>query len=119
MFILIPLGVVILAGIVYLAISKKTSPVMRIAALCALGLMVITVIVCLFIIFGLGGEGRANQPVYSETPAPDIPPPGPPVMNLLIFVIFMVALFIVVLILSLRERNRSKKHPEVRNNGWD
>ena len=119
MVILIPLGVIILVGIVFLAISKKTSPVMRIAALCALGLMVVTVIVCLFIVFGMETEGRSNSPVFSDTPAPAPPPSGPPVMQLLMFVIFMVALFVVVLILSLRERKRSKKEAAAKNNGWD
>ena len=108
MYILIPLGVVSLTGIIFTAISRKSSFKHRVAALAALALMIITVIICLFQIFGTS----ASKDTYSP---PDMPPssvPAPKESNsgiMITFVIFLILLFLAVLMLSIREYRHSKK----------
>jgi cytochrome bd-type quinol oxidase subunit 2 len=107
LIILIPLGIVVFAGVAYLAISKKSSLKVRIVALVALALMVAAVIVCLFLIFG------------NTSQATVVLPAGPPVdvssnketnfNELLIFVIMLIVLFLIVSILSLREQRLAAK----------
>jgi cytochrome bd-type quinol oxidase subunit 2 len=105
MFVAILLGLVILAGVVYLAISKKSSFKLRIAALAALALMILTVIICLFIIFGEKSAPEAF--VLPDTPPSEAPPPAEHnIASVIMVIIFLIALFLLVLIISLREQRR-------------
>jgi cytochrome bd-type quinol oxidase subunit 2 len=107
MFALIPLGAAILAGIVYIAVSKKSPFKLRIAALAALALMILTVIVCLFIIFG--GNSAPRAVVLSDNTSEAPPPADPPnIMPLIMFLILLLALFLMVFITTMRERKRKE-----------
>ena len=105
------LGIITLIGVVFLALSRKSSIVVRMTALIALGLMVITVIICLLIGFGVIGNAGPRVVVLPDAELYDTPPPapGPNVMMLVMFIIFLVALFVVVLVMSLKERQRGQK----------
>jgi len=107
-YFLILLSVISLAGIVYMAISRKSSLKYRITALAALALMIITIIICLFQIFGPSASKVTYYP-------PDIPLSSVPESKgsntgvIVVFIIFMLLLFMVVLMLSIREHRHSKK----------
>jgi TRAP-type C4-dicarboxylate transport system permease small subunit len=103
-----PLAVVSLGAIVYVALSKKTGPRTRIAALVALGVMILSVIVCLVIIFGGAAVVGGDTVTPLDLPAEKAAPPGNDLWVLLAFVIFLIVLFVVVAILSLREQRRAK-----------
>jgi hypothetical protein len=106
MVFLIILGIAIMAGIIYLAVSKKSTFMVRIAALGALALMVATVIVC--IVMFAKGSARAQPMLLPDMDISDIPPmpSGGPSMTLIMFIIFMLALFAMVTALSLREQGK-------------
>ena len=107
MFIFILLGLVTLAGVIYLAISRKSSKTIRIAALCALGLMVITIIVCLLFVFGVIKTGASEPFVLPDMDISDAPQvPGPNFLALIMLIIFVIVLFVLILVLSLREQWR-------------
>ena len=101
-------GLGILGAMAYLALSPKTPYGLRIAALIALGVMILSVIICLIIMIS-GRSGTANI-------VPDVPlmpaDKNSGANNLFLilgFIIFLLALFIVIFIFSLREsRNRKK-----------
>ncbi|MDR1253091.1 MAG: hypothetical protein LBK62_13155 [Treponema sp.] len=108
MFILIPLGLILLSSVIYMALSKKSSPKIRIAALIALATMVLSLVISLFLILVMG-------PVEPEAPLiPFAMPIGEPpdtetnILVLLGFALFLLALFTVVLVISLREQRRSR-----------
>ena len=114
MAILIPLGIITLAGIIYMAVSRKSSFTLRLVALGALALMVVTIIICLLFIFGV--IETAVEPVQSMPDAP--PPPEPTSENsnpgpLILLIIFLLAMFGGIIFLSLREQKRSKNMKEV------
>ena len=122
MYVLIPLGIATLAGVIYLAVSSKSSPMIRIASLCALALMVLTVIVCLLIIFGV-----IQSDVQTVHVLPDAVPPSEPAatgsgaITMVLLVIFMLAFFLVIVFLSLREQKRAaalKKEKDIPKNNW-
>ena len=103
----IVIGLGILGVMVYLALSKKSRFWIRVAALVALGLMIAAVIVSLIIIL-LGMVSVVKDSIIVD---PDIPPAPPAEGNsvlILIFILFLIALFVTVLILSLREQRRKK-----------
>jgi cytochrome bd-type quinol oxidase subunit 2 len=106
MLMLILLGVIILVGIIFLAISRKSSLKIRITALCALALMIITIITCLVLIFGIE-LGTDSKLVQSEAPVDVQPAPVSNNIALILLIIFILALFFVILMLSLREQKRS------------
>jgi len=104
------LGIAVLAGIIYLAVSKKSSFKVRIAALIALALMVLTIIVCIFIIFGVTVVEQGVT-VLSDMPPSETPPQAGQNHNvLLILIVFLLAMFLLVLVLSLREQRRHGKN---------
>jgi hypothetical protein len=108
MFFLILLGLIMLALVIYLAVSKQSSFVIRIAALAALGLMMLSVIMCLCMIFlGIGKAEPAGPVLPFMEPPPETPTTPGDMLVLVGFVLFMIALFAVVLAISLREHRRN------------
>jgi len=114
MIVSITLSVILLAAMVYLAISRKSSFKIRVAALTALAAMIITVVVCLFRIFMTPAASTRAQP-YPDMPAPP-PAPPPNTMGLVLVVIILILLFMVVLFLSLREQRRMANNNNSSNN---
>jgi len=109
MVLAVVLGVVVFAGVIYLAVSKKSDFKVRLAALIALGLMVLTVIVSIILIFGVA-VGEPDATVWLDMPPPDTPPQTGPNNNALwMFIVFLLVMFFLVLILSLREQRRKEK----------
>ncbi|MDR0624268.1 MAG: hypothetical protein LBG10_07535 [Treponema sp.] len=95
-----------LAGIIYAALSKKTGPRTKTAALIALAVMILTVIVCLVIIFGGAALVRSGEIVPVDIPAEKPAAPANDLWILLAFIVFMIVLFVVVAVLSFREQRR-------------
>jgi cytochrome bd-type quinol oxidase subunit 2 len=100
------LSIVILSGISYLAISRRSSPKIRLASLAALAVMIITVIICLFRIFMTPPAAKVQQ--YPDMPVEEAVSAPPNIMGLVLFVVILLALFLVVLFFSLREQRRAK-----------
>jgi ABC-type Fe3+ transport system permease subunit len=120
MVFLIILGVVIFGGVIFLAVSKKSTFKMRFAALGALVLMVLSVIVCMIIYFK-----SAKTPkfiILPDTLPSDIPPPQSEgnVLMLVMFLIFLIALVVAVSVISIREQKKTegKKVEESEEEAW-
>ena len=109
LIVLIIIGLGIFGTMIFLAISKKTSFKIRIAALIALGIMVLAIIGSLVLIF-TGGVVVSDSRILPDADTP-VTPPRTAGNSFLIFgfILFLIALFVVVLLLSLRE-SRMKKH---------
>jgi hypothetical protein len=107
MVILIILGVVMAGGVIYLAISKKSSFKIRIAALGALALMALSVIVCMVIYFK--GAKAPKVFILPDALPSDIPPPQSEtnIMMMVVFLIFMIALVVGVSVVSMREQKKA------------
>jgi cytochrome bd-type quinol oxidase subunit 2 len=107
MFFLVLIGLATFVGIVYLAISPQSDFKIRIAALGALALMITTVIICMFLFFK-----SAATPKHMLLPDMD-PSDLPPVSTehnipmLIMMVIFLIALFAMVVIVSIRGNKKS------------
>ncbi|GHV95491.1 hypothetical protein AGMMS50293_18110 [Spirochaetia bacterium] len=100
-------GLVILAAMVYLAISKKSTPMIRLASLIALGVMITTVIICLFLIFFGTAAPVDESIVIVSDPVNAASRAGGNFLVLLLFVLFLVGLFVTVLVISLKEQRKS------------
>jgi heme/copper-type cytochrome/quinol oxidase subunit 2 len=102
------LAAVSLGAIIYVALSKKSGPRTRVAALIALGLMILSLIVCLVIIFGGAAGAGGDIVIPLDPPEEKTVPPGNDLWVFLAFAVFLIVLFVVVAVLSLRERRRAK-----------
>jgi cytochrome bd-type quinol oxidase subunit 2 len=111
LFVIIPLSVVLLGVIVYFALSRESSKALRLTALTALGAIILSVLICVIIIFA-GMDFGAREPVMPDFLAAE-PVPAAPRENF--FTLFLLAIFIIailgmVIVLSLRERKRQQDH---------
>jgi len=106
MIIPITVSILLLSVMVYLSLSRRSSPKIKIAALAALAVMMITVVICLFRIFMT--PVAAKVPLYPDMPPPD-PAPPPNTMALVLAIVILIAVFLVVLFLSFREQRRVTK----------
>ena len=99
------IGIIILIAMIYMALSKQSNFATRIASLIALAVMVITVIICLFLVF-MGGKPPVDESIVFVTGPPPAPAKGHNIFVLLLVVIFMIGLFAVVFFFSLREQHK-------------
>jgi len=99
------LGIVILIAMIYMALSKQSNLITRIASLIALAVMIITVIICLFLVL-MGNKPPVDESIVLVATPPPAPPKSYNFMVLLLLIIFMVGLFAIVLFLSLREHGK-------------
>ena len=109
------LGIIILAGVVFLAISRKSGKLLRIAALCALALMVITVIISLFAVFRSNNTTTENEFLQDVMPFEEPARSGPSIVAIILFIVIMIAFFAVVYYLSMREQKRANQPPPPRS----
>jgi hypothetical protein len=108
LYVIIPLSVVLLGVIVYFALSRNSSKTLRLCALAALGAIILSVLICVIIIFA-NAELVSAEPVMPDFLATE-PLPAAPKGNFL--ALFLLAVFIVVFLgvvifLSLRERRQN------------
>jgi formate-dependent nitrite reductase membrane component NrfD len=103
---LLPLPVLAMAGIFYFIVSKKSSPLIRRAAVIAFILAVLTILICS--IFILSRPAAVAGPYYS--PDSDEPvTPAPPLNLALIIGILLVFLFFTVLIVVAARREKRRR----------
>jgi cytochrome bd-type quinol oxidase subunit 2 len=113
MVFLIILGIVMMVGVAYLALSKKSEFKVRIAALGALALMIASVIVC-FVIY-LRTAAIPKQIILPDMMPSDMPAPAAKTnpVAMIMFIIFLIMLFVVIFIMAMREQKQfdSKEKP--------
>jgi amino acid transporter len=110
LYVFIPLALIFLGVIVFFAVSKKTEPRLRLAAIIALGAITLAVMVCLILVF----VGSSSIPVESqpgdflEDSSPREKGGGLPWV-LIIFTIILLGFLGVVIYLALKEQKQQKK----------
>ena len=120
MVLLVILGLAIAGGIIFLAISKKSSFKMRLAALGALVLMSLSIIVCMVIY--LKSEKTPKVFILPDALPSDIPPPQSEtnILMLVMSLFFLIALVVAVSVVSMREQKKAegKKVDESEEASW-
>jgi hypothetical protein len=108
LFVAIPLAIILLGVIIYFALSKNSPRAVRFAALIALGLVILSVLVCGFIVFTNMQEG-GGEPAMTDflAPAPAPPPAKNNFVALLILAVFLLGVLGLVVFLSLREQRKA------------
>jgi amino acid transporter len=110
LYVFIPLALIFLGVIVFFAVSKKTEPRLRLAAIIALGAIALAVMVCLILVFA----GSSSIPVEPEPgdflndSSPGKKGGGLPWL-LIIFIIILLGFLGIVIYLALKEQKRPER----------
>jgi len=109
------IGIIVLGSMVYLAVDKKSTLTIRLASLGAIAVMLITLVICTIVVLT-----DNTVPVDPSTLIVGAPPPAPEKKvsstGIIFFIIFVIALFVFITIMSMRE---NKKHQPKSDNAGD
>lgn len=111
LYVFVPLALIFLGVIVFFAVSKKTEPGLRLAAIAALGLITLAVMVCLILVFvGSSSVPVEMEPGYflDDSPNQKEKGGGLPWM-LIIFTIILLGFLGIVIYLALKEQKQQQK----------
>ena len=101
------IGVVILAAMVYLAVDKKSSFIIRLASLGAIALMFIALLICIIVILS-----DNSVPIDPSTLIVGAPPPVKEkksnLLPVILSIIIMVSLFVFIAVLAMKEHKKSQ-----------
>jgi len=112
-FVGIIIGVVILAAMIYLAVDKKSSFVIRLASLGAIALMFIALIICLIIILSDNTVPVDPSKLIVGAP-PEVKEKKNNFLPVILSIIVMVVLFSIIAVMAMKEhkKNLPKKKDE-------
>jgi ABC-type Fe3+-siderophore transport system permease subunit len=107
-FVGIIIGIAILSAMIYLAVNKKSSFIIRLASLGAIAIMLITVVICVIIIFS--DKTVAVERFTGTLPIVPVEEPEKKDNSIVIifFIVFLLVLFIVIAVASMREHKKNK-----------
>jgi len=101
------IGIVILAAIIYLAVDKKSTLIIRLASLGAIALMFIALVICTIVILT-----DNTVPVDPSVLIVGAPPETKDVKNksapIAFVIIFVIAIFVFIAIAAMREQKKNK-----------
>jgi len=101
----VALGIVIMAAVSYMALNKKSNFHTRLVSLAALAVMIITVIICLIIV--LSDNRVPIDPSTLIVGAPVEVKEDNNLLGLVLSIIFLLAMFIVIVFLAMKEHKKS------------
>jgi len=100
-----------------MAVSKKSTFKVRIAALGALALMIASVIIC-FIVYYKNAAAPKTLFLPDMLPSEMPPPAKNSPVTMIMLSVFLVAMFAVIFFLALREQKRAEGKLEKPSNDW-
>jgi len=101
------LGIIIMGVMIYFAINKKSNSSTRIASLIALGVMILTVIICLFLILTDNTVPVDESILIVGAPIETDDNNVSSIWVFLFLVVFLLTLFVVITIHALRENKKN------------
>ena len=102
------LGIILLGVMAYFALDKKSSFKTRLAALGAIALMILTVIICVIIILS-DNQVPIDESNWIVGESTNIDESNNNLVAIIFSIIFLLALFIIIAYLAIREHKRNKK----------
>jgi ABC-type Fe3+ transport system permease subunit len=114
------IGLIIMAATIYFAVNKKSNLAVRIACLAALALMMLTIIICLFIIFTDNRVPIDESVLIVGAPVEIKEEKNNNLWVMILLIIFLIAVFSVIVYLSLKEIRKkpsiSDESPDISEN---
>jgi amino acid transporter len=102
------LAIGIMGAMIYMALDKKTAPSARLACLIALGVMVLTVIICLFLALTDNTIPYDESVLIVGAPVETKKDNGASMTTLVFLILMIIALYGLITFLVLRENKKNK-----------
>jgi len=101
------IGIIVLAAMVYLAVDKKSSFIIRLASLGAIALMFIALIICIIIILS-----DNTVPIDPSTLIVGAPPPVKEkksnLFPIILTIVLMVTMFVSIAVVAMKENKKNQ-----------
>ncbi|MCL2758593.1 MAG: hypothetical protein FWD22_00040 [Treponema sp.] len=117
-FVGVLIGIILIGGMSFLALDKKSNFHTRLASLGALALMILTVIICVFIILTDNRVPVDPSTLIVGAPVEIKDESDNNVIALLFTIIFFLALFVVIAVLAMKEHKKHKPNSDVITSVW-
>jgi len=103
------IGLAIIGAMIFLALDKKSNFATRVASLIALGVMMITIAICLILIFTDNRVPVDESVLIVGAPVETVKSGNNNTMELLLLVVFMAGVFTWIVILAMKENKKQAK----------
>jgi len=103
----IVLGICLMGGMVYMAVDKKSNFPTRVASLIALAVMILTIIICLFIVFTDTTVPVDESVLIVGAPVEVKETNSNDIFVMMLLILFLIVLFIVIAVLTMKEHKKS------------
>jgi len=100
------LGMGILGAIIYMAVDKKSTFIVRLASLIALGLMILTIIICIIMVFTDNRVPVDESILIVGAPVETKKDSGHNIWVLMMIVIVLISIFFVIILISMKENRK-------------
>ncbi|MCL2210606.1 MAG: hypothetical protein FWB95_01645 [Treponema sp.] len=101
------IGIILMGGMVFMALDKKSNFPIRLASLGAIAVMIITVIICVFAVLTHDTVIVDPSVLIVGEPAVVEEKGGSSLVPLLLTIFFFLGLFTLIVVLTMREHKRS------------
>jgi len=105
------LGMGIMGGMIYMAVDKKSTFIVRIASLIALGLMILTIIICLIMVFTDNRVPVDESILIVGAPVETKKDNGHSIWVLMMIVIVLISIFFVIILVAMKENRKHLLKP--------
>ena len=103
------IGIGIIGFMIYLAVDKKSNFPTRVASLIALGIMILSIIICLIIIFTDNRVPVDESLLIVGAPVEVSPDSGGNFWVLLLLVVFLLGIFTFIIVHAMKENRKHEK----------
>jgi ABC-type multidrug transport system fused ATPase/permease subunit len=101
------LAIAIMSAIIFMAVDKKSTFIVRVASLIALGIMMLTIIICLIMVFTDNRVPVDESILIVGAPVEVKKEGGQNTWVLMMLIIVLIIIFVLIVILAMKE---SRKH---------
>jgi len=106
-FVGIIIGIAILSAMVYLAVDKKSTLIIRLASLGAIALMFITLVICTIIVLSDNTVHTDPSMLIVGAPA-EVNKEKDNSLTILISIVVVIAIFVIIAVMALKEHKKNK-----------
>jgi amino acid transporter len=104
------IGTVIISATVYMALNKKSDFATRLASLIALGVMLLTIVICVFMVFTDNSVPVDESVLIVGAPVEVAEKKDDNTMELILLTIFLIGIFSVLVFLAMRENRKQNQN---------
>jgi amino acid transporter len=100
------LAAAVLGGMIYVFLSRKSSKLLKLAALIALIMSGLTLGICTIILFGGSSGGKEADPIFTVLTEPEQPVKAANPVGLVFFLVLLLAFFGFIVFIGMKDQKK-------------